>query len=110
MPAWALPEPGSPIAIIGMLNLGSSLRFGLPEEKTGLRKTGLYRFSRNPIYAGFYLITISSMLYCANPLVIILGIYGIYVHHRVVLSEEGFLENRFGREYEEYREKVRRYL
>jgi protein-S-isoprenylcysteine O-methyltransferase Ste14 len=98
------------IALIGMANLGGSLRFGLPKEKTDFRNGGLYRFSRNPIYLGFDLISISSIVYTANPIVAVLGIAGIYANHLIILSEEEFLKKRFGGEYEGYAMKVRRYL
>jgi protein-S-isoprenylcysteine O-methyltransferase Ste14 len=37
-------------------------------------------------------------------------VIGIYVHHLIILSEERFLEGRFGGDWIAYKKKVRRYL
>jgi len=66
--------------------------------------------SRNPMYVGVYLTIIASALYTTNPLVILLGVFVIAVHHRIVLAEEKHLRNMFGREYSEYCSCVRQYL
>ncbi|MFH1788527.1 MAG: isoprenylcysteine carboxylmethyltransferase family protein [Candidatus Altiarchaeota archaeon] len=101
---------GVAIILAGILHLGDSTRFGLPTEETRLKTGGLYRFSRNPIYLGFYIWTISAITYTLNPAVTLLGLYGMLVHHRIVLTEEKFLEKRFGADYEDYRRKVGRYI
>jgi protein-S-isoprenylcysteine O-methyltransferase Ste14 len=66
--------------------------------------------SRNPMYVGVYLIIAASALYTANPVVILLGVFVIAVHHRIVLAEEKHLQNVFGREYFEYCSRVRQYI
>jgi protein-S-isoprenylcysteine O-methyltransferase Ste14 len=97
------------IIFMSMINLGKSLRVGLPEETTMLEIKGLYRFSRNPIYVGIYLGVIATFL-SLNVVVIILGIYGMIIHHFIILSEESFLKRRFGKRYEDYCMHVRRYI
>ena len=97
-------------AFFSLINLGRSTRLGLPKKPTIFKENGIYRISRNPMYIGFGLITISSMIYTMNLLVGIMGIYSLFVYHLIILSEEKFLENRFGRKYIEYKKKVRRYL
>jgi len=96
--------------ILGLINLGSSTRLGLPSESIVLKTSGLYKISRNPMYLGFNLLTISSMIYTLNLLIIVLGFYSIIIYHLIILGEERFLENRFGLEYTNYKKKVRRYL
>jgi protein-S-isoprenylcysteine O-methyltransferase Ste14 len=98
------------IIVLAILDLGDSLRIGLPQEKTRLKTRGLYRFSRNPVYVGIYLIAISAMVYTVNPLIILLGIYCIIIHHLIVRAEEKFLKDRFGKAYSDYCSKVRRYV
>jgi protein-S-isoprenylcysteine O-methyltransferase Ste14 len=82
--------------IISFINLGKSTRLGIPEEFTELKVIGLYKFSRNPMYIGFNLLTVSAILFVNNFFVLILGIYSIFIYHLIILSEEKFLENRFG--------------
>jgi len=87
-----------------------SLRVGLAQEKTALRTTGIYRFSRNPMLLGLYLIAIGSAIFVQNPVNWILVIIALFIHHKVILAEEKFLYERFGDEWIEYQNKVHRYL
>ena len=98
------------IFIISLVDLGGATRLGLPSGQTKLRTNGLYRFSRNPMYVSFIMLTLSSMLINFHLTVWILGIYGIVTHHRIILAEESFLKNRFGKEYIDYLNRVRRYI
>jgi protein-S-isoprenylcysteine O-methyltransferase Ste14 len=96
--------------IVSSINLGSSLRLGLPTDGTTLKQGGLYNFSRNPMYVGFIFMTLGTMLFSFNPVIIIISIYGLCILHLITLSEEGFLQTRFGRPYLDYCQKVRRYF
>jgi protein-S-isoprenylcysteine O-methyltransferase Ste14 len=108
--AIALFLAGLVLVVISLINLGSSTRLGLPTDKTVFKTNGLYKISRNPMYIGFNLWTLSSMIYIFSILVIISGIYSIIVYHFIILSEEKFLENRFGVDYSDFKKKVSRYL
>ena len=101
---------GLVIIVLSLINLGRSTRLGLPTEKTSLKTNGLYQFSRNPMYLGFDLLTIGSILYSANWLIFFAGVYSIVVYHFIILGEEKFLAQRFGTEYQAYKNKVRRYF
>lgn len=101
---------GISAVIISLLNLGRSTRLGLPTEETRLKTEGIYRLSRNPMYLGFNLLTIASILYVINIISLILGVYSIITYHFIVLGEEKFLEERFGDAYVSYKQTVRRYI
>jgi protein-S-isoprenylcysteine O-methyltransferase Ste14 len=101
---------GFALLFIGRLELGNSFRIGSPKESTGLRVDGVYRFSRNPMYVGVYATVIASVLYTLNPVVFILAIFVIAIHHKIVLAEEGDMRKAFGKEYMDYCRRVRRYL
>lgn len=98
------------LSIISLANLGRNTRLGLPKEETELQNKGIYRISRNPMYVGFNLFTISAMLYTLNPYITMLGIYSIFIYHLIILGEERFLQERFGNAFSEYRKKTRRYI
>ncbi len=98
------------ITLLSLINLGRSTRFGLPVEETTLKTKGLYRYSRNPMYTGFGLLTVAAMLFTVNYVISILGIYSLIVYHFIILGEEKFLLKRFGNTYQDYTTKVRRYL
>ena len=103
---WA----GCLVLCLAIMNLGASTYMGLPEEKTELQTSGLYRFSRNPIYLGLFAMCTGSCLYTVHPINLACAIVSIFIHHRIVLAEERFLESRFGDAWRTYQSKVRRYL
>ena len=96
---------------LAITRLGTfSLRVGLAQENTSLRTTGIYRFSRNPMLLGLYLIAMGSAIYVQCPINWILVIIALIVHHKIILAEEVFLQRRFGEQWIRYHKNVRRYL
>ena len=90
---------GALIFFVAMFNLGKSLAVGLPGRQTKLQTRGLYRFSRNPIYIGAYLVTLGSCIYFPDLINTSFAIFGIYIHHRIIKEEEHFLPLRFGNDW-----------
>jgi protein-S-isoprenylcysteine O-methyltransferase Ste14 len=73
--------------------------------------TGLYRYSRNPMYSAHAAILLGLFLYSGElSLLFYAGIYigGIYTW--IVLREEPELRKRFGAEYDRYRQRVPRWV
>jgi len=101
---------GLGLSVLSLINLGSSTRLGLPSEITTFKTNGLYKYSRNPMYVGFNFLTIASMLYVWHIIILFLGLYSIIIYHFIILGEERFMESRFGEEYINYKQKVRRYI
>ena len=95
---------------VSLVNLGPSLRMGLPKESTKLRTQGLYGISRNPMYLGINLVTIASSLYFPDLINMSFTIYAIIIHHQIIRREEHFLAERFGEEWQIYSGKVKRYV
>ena len=110
IPSFVLGGCALLLIIVSLLNLGKSTSLGVPDETTEFKNRGLYRFSRNPMYLGFNLLTIASMLITGHPVITGLGIYSIVIYHFIIKGEEKFLKQRFGDRYLEYLEKVRRYI
>lgn len=108
--ALSLWGSGFVLLFIGRFGLGDSFRIGSPKERTQLAVDGLFSFSRNPMYLGVYATLLATVLYTLNPLLLILGIYVVVVHHKIVLAEEQHLRTAFGAQYAEYCSHVRRYL
>jgi protein-S-isoprenylcysteine O-methyltransferase Ste14 len=104
---WAF---GFALLLAGRFGLGSSFRVGCAKESTILRVGGLFRYSRNPMYLGIYGTLLASVLYTLNPLILLVGVFVVAVHHRIVLAEEACLRKTFGEEYADYCRRVRRYL
>lgn len=87
------------LSAISLFNLGKSVRLGLPKTETKLKTSGLYAISRNPMYLGFNLLTISSMIFTSNWIIIAAGLYSILIYHLIIKAEKKFLEARFGEDY-----------
>jgi protein-S-isoprenylcysteine O-methyltransferase Ste14 len=101
---------GLMFTIFSLINLGKSTRLGIPQESTEFKTNGLYKISKNPMYLGFSLLSLSAILFTNNFIVIFLGVYSICVYHLIILGEGKFLESRFSEKYLEYKKNVRRYL
>jgi protein-S-isoprenylcysteine O-methyltransferase Ste14 len=101
---------GFSLLFVGRFGLGASFRIGSPQEQTSLKTTGLFKFSRNPMYVGVYATILASVLYTLNPMALLIGIFVVSVHHKIVLAEEHFLSDAFGQVYIDYCVRVRRYL
>jgi len=100
---------GCAIVTAGLLALGTNLRMGLPQPATSLVTSGIYRFSRNPIYFGIYLYLGASLVVALSWLNFCAVLAAVVLHHWIILAEEHFLEEKF-RDYEKYRRCVRRYF
>ncbi len=98
------------ISGISLYDLGASTRIGLPTDQTSLKISGLYQFSRNPMYVGFHFMTLAAVLYIHTWFVLGLGTYCFVIYHRIILQEEHFLRKTFGDTFVAYEKKVRRYL
>ncbi|MCE5240387.1 hypothetical protein LLH23_18125 [bacterium] len=105
--AWGL---GFLLLLSGRLGLGASFRIGSAKEQTGLKTEGLFRLSRNPMYLGVYATLLATVLYTVNPLVLLVAVYAVAVHHQIILAEEAHLRTVFGDEYAQYCQRVGRYL
>jgi protein-S-isoprenylcysteine O-methyltransferase Ste14 len=95
---------------ISLFNLGKSTRLGLPNTDTKLKINGLYKISRNPMYLGCNILTLSAMIYTLNFVIIIMGLYSILIYHLIIKAEERFLEKRFGDDFLKYKLITRRYI
>lgn len=73
--------------------------------------TGVYRFSRNPMYAGLAIGYVGGALVAGTwwPL-LILPVALLVIRRIVIEPEERYLARRFGQIYADYRERVRRWL
>jgi protein-S-isoprenylcysteine O-methyltransferase Ste14 len=72
---------------------------------------GLYRYTRNPMYAGVMTVILGWAVLFRDPgLLLHALVFGICFHLVVVLYEEPRLQREFGREYDLYRSRVPRWL
>ncbi|PIE79410.1 MAG: hypothetical protein CSA15_03310 [Candidatus Delongbacteria bacterium] len=72
-------------------------------------KKGIYKFSRNPIYASYNIFGFGIAFLTGSWIIFILHIIEIATCHLIVLDEEKYCINRYGNEYKVYMKKVPRY-
>jgi len=76
-----------------------------------LNTTGLYSLVRNPLYWGNGLIFAGLLTMYAQPAALLLFIGFLFLqYHFIVLAEETFLRERYGRNYADYSSRVNRWL
>jgi protein-S-isoprenylcysteine O-methyltransferase Ste14 len=71
--------------------------------------SGVYAWSRNPIYAAFFLSIIGACLIHGRVIVLLTGAALMLLIHGVSLREERFLAVRFGDDFRAYCQRVGRY-
>jgi len=102
--------PANLIIVPAYLSMGMVTHIGLPSGKHELRTSGIYKISRNPMYASFIFLNTATFLFLPSILLLIVMLYGMIVHHFIILGEEKYLENTFGDEYQKYKSRVPRYF
>lgn len=76
-----------------------------------LATEGVFAVSRNPIYLGFLIVlTGTALLFQSAGILLSVPMVAVLLHVLVIRSEEEYLAERFGAEYEAYRKKVRRWI
>ncbi|MCK5866475.1 MAG: isoprenylcysteine carboxylmethyltransferase family protein [Marinobacter adhaerens] len=102
------------VAILGVLafkNAGTTVDPRVPEQSENLVVSGVYRFSRNPMYLGFLLTLLGWGLYLGSfAALFFLPAFIAYMNRFQIIPEERFMRARFGDSYARYRAKVRRWV
>lgn len=82
-----------------------------PEEASSLVSTGIYRYTRNPMYLGLLLILIAWAVFLSSAWAL-LGAAGfvLFIGRFQIAPEERALSKLFGSEYATYKARVRRWL
>ena len=82
-----------------------------PETASALVRSGIYQYSRNPMYVGFALLLMAWACYLASPFALF-GVLGfvLYMNRFQIRPEERALITLFGSEYSVYQTQVRRWL
>ena len=74
-------------------------------------RTGVYRFTRNPMYLSLALLQAAIGIGLDNLWVVLLAPFScLLVQITAIRPEEAYLEGKFGSEYIDYKESVRRWL
>jgi protein-S-isoprenylcysteine O-methyltransferase Ste14 len=102
---------GLTLLLLSLVSFGKSFRVGIdPDRPDKLVTTGVFAFSRNPIYVAFAFVLLGEFLVFSNWVLLVYLVVAIGLFHRQVLREEEFLKKQYGRQYSEYCDRVHRYL
>jgi protein-S-isoprenylcysteine O-methyltransferase Ste14 len=78
---------------------------------SALVSSGIYRFTRNPMYLGLLLELVGWVVYLSNPLALLfLPVYVAYIDRFQIIPEERVLASLFETEYSAYKKSVRRWF
>jgi protein-S-isoprenylcysteine O-methyltransferase Ste14 len=71
---------------------------------------GIYRFSRNPMYFGMFLIFLGTSIACVSLIFLMLTTIFMILSHIVVVYEERFCIQKYGDPYREYLNRIPRWI
>ena len=82
-----------------------------PDKSSSLVISGIYQYSRNPMYLGLLLLLSAWALYHGNFLgFVVLPVFVYYITVFQIMPEELVMQQRFTDQYSAYKAKVRRWL
>ncbi|KXK01424.1 MAG: S-isoprenylcysteine methyltransferase-like protein [Acidobacteria bacterium OLB17] len=129
--AWAVPAvsfvlPGQPyisavllvlgiaVAVTGVLTFrraGTTIDPRVPEKAASVVVHGIYRYTRNPMYLGILTVLAGWALYLSNAAaIVLLAGFVAYMMRFQIIPEERILRDKFGKPYDDYRSRVRRWI
>ena len=74
-------------------------------------KTGIFAYTRNPIYLSFVMFLLSMFLVFENVMYFLSAVgFAVWLHNYVIKLEEDFLLNKFSDEYSRYMKAVKRWI
>lgn len=90
---------------------GNSWRLGIDRQSPGcLVTTGIFAWTRNPIYVALDLVAIGTFLLQGRLIFLVLAAILVLMLHEMICREERFLRERYGQAYREYCARVGRYV
>ncbi|MDO6706813.1 isoprenylcysteine carboxylmethyltransferase family protein [Photobacterium sp. 1_MG-2023] len=122
VPLWRFDFPGKVLlewvfslmavgfALAGIMAFARAKTAINPKKASRLVTSGVYRYSRNPIYLGLLLLLVAIFLnLSALSSLIMIPVFVIYMNSVQIAAEERVLTHAFGQQYKEYCQHVRRW-
>jgi protein-S-isoprenylcysteine O-methyltransferase Ste14 len=82
-----------------------------PSKATSLVTTGVYRYTRNPMYMGNFIFLLAWLIWMGSAYGVIgLILYVVYMNQFQIKPEESVLLNLFGKQYSQFCSQVRRWI
>ena len=99
------------IYVLALRAFGQSWRVGIDRQRPGTLVTqGVFSWTRNPIYVSVELFIFGTFLMEGMMIHLVLASLIVGMTHSLILREEQFLTETYGETYQEYCQRVGRYL
>ena len=97
--------------VIGFRKAKTTVDPTQPNKASSLVCSGIYRYTRNPMYTGLLFVLIAWGCFCDNPFsLFIVFVFPLYMTQFQIKPEERVLDSIFGKDYGLYKKRVRRWL
>lgn len=126
LPGWRFVFPGYVMVAIALVVAGGFISAAgvvefrrarttvnpmKPGDSSSLVASGVYRWTRNPMYLGFAVVLFGWAVLLASPVsLLVLPAFVLYMNRFQIVPEERALTSLFGAGFERYCERVRRWL
>ena len=110
----ALLVVGQAVAIAGMVSFRrakTTVNPLKPDKASSLVSSGIFQYTRNPMYLGIGITLVGWAAYLASWLALLgVPLFVLYINRFQVAPEERVMASLFGADYVAYKEKVRRWI
>ena len=97
--------------VLSFRRAGTTLNPTKPGAASSLVSSGMYRFTRNPMYVGLTLVLVAWAVFLSSGWALLGPVaFILYIGRFQIAPEERVLSSLFGSEYVAYKSKVRRWL
>ena len=79
-------------------------------DANGMNTKGLYRYSRNPMYVAYLVCFLGIAFLTKSVIFFLILVMFQTASHWIILSEERWCLEKFGKSYQDYQDRVRRYI
>lgn len=92
---------------VGHVPAGTSGRNTQSQRANFLNTDGMYSIVRNPLYLGNFIVIVGVLLSIKVWWLVLLGAFAFFIYmERIILAEETFLHEKYGKDYDDWREKT----
>ena len=97
--------------IVGLRAARTTVSPTRPDRSKALVLSGIFRFTRNPIYLGMLLLLVAWAMHLWQPQAFVaLPVFATWIHRFQIIPEERALRAKFGAPFEEYAAATRRWI
>ena len=105
---------GAGVALVGVVSFPrarTTVNPLKPASSSTLVSSGIYSFTRNPMYLGMALLLLAWAVYLSSVWAMVGPLlFALYITRFQILPEERVLDGLFGGQFAEYRKRVRRWI